>query len=56
MERVAVVGSGGAGKSRLAIAIGERTGLPVVHLDPFVLARRVDAGPGRRIAVVPCKR
>jgi adenylate kinase family enzyme len=35
VKRVAVVGSGGAGKSRLAIAIGERTGLPVVHLDPL---------------------
>jgi adenylate kinase family enzyme len=30
---VAIVGSGGAGKSVLAAAIAERTGLPVVHLD-----------------------
>ena len=28
-----VIGSGGAGKSTLAARIGERTGLPVVHLD-----------------------
>jgi adenylate kinase family enzyme len=30
---VAILGSGGAGKSALADAIAERTGLPVVHLD-----------------------
>jgi adenylate kinase family enzyme len=28
-----VVGSGGSGKSTFADALGERTGLPVVHLD-----------------------
>ena len=33
MERVLVIGSPGAGKSTLATAIGERTGLPVIHLD-----------------------
>lgn len=33
MDRVAVVGSGGAGKSTFAAELGERTGLPVVHLD-----------------------
>ena len=33
VDRVAVVGSGGAGKSTFAAALGERTGLPVVHLD-----------------------
>lgn len=33
MERVAVVGSGGAGKSMLARQIGAITGLPVIHLD-----------------------
>jgi adenylate kinase family enzyme len=33
MERVAIVGPGGAGKSTFARALGERTGLPVFHLD-----------------------
>jgi adenylate kinase family enzyme len=33
MRRVAVIGSGGAGKSMLARQIGATTGLPVIHLD-----------------------
>ena len=33
MQRVAILGAGGAGKSELARALGERTGLPFVHLD-----------------------
>ena len=33
MERVLVIGSPGAGKSTLATAIAERTGLPLIHLD-----------------------
>ena len=32
MERVMVIGCGGAGKSTLARKLGEKTGLPVVHL------------------------
>ena len=35
MERVAIVGPGGAGKSTFARSLGERTGLPVFHLDRF---------------------
>jgi adenylate kinase family enzyme len=35
MERVAIVGPGGAGKSTFARSLGERTGLPVLHLDRF---------------------
>ena len=33
MERVVILGPGGAGKSELASRISQRTGLPVVHLD-----------------------
>lgn len=33
MKRVAIIGSGGAGKSAFARALGERTALPVIHLD-----------------------
>jgi len=33
MQRVAVVGSGGAGKSTFARALSRVTGIPVIHLD-----------------------
>lgn len=33
MQRVAIVGPGGAGKSTFARALGELTNLPVIHLD-----------------------
>lgn len=33
MQRIVIIGCGGAGKSTLARKLGEKTGLPVVHLD-----------------------
>ncbi len=33
MQRVMIVGQPGSGKSTLARRLGERTGLPVVHID-----------------------
>ena len=33
MQRIIIIGCGGAGKSTLARKLGEKTGLPVVHLD-----------------------
>jgi adenylate kinase family enzyme len=33
MQRIAIVGCSGGGKSTLARALGERLGLPVIHLD-----------------------
>jgi len=33
MERILVLGPCGAGKSTLAVKLGERLGLPVIHLD-----------------------
>lgn len=33
MERIAIIGSGGAGKSTLAQAVGARLNVPVYHLD-----------------------
>ena len=33
MQRVLLIGSGGAGKSTLAARLAERTGLPLIHLD-----------------------
>src|SRR5436190_2972633 len=36
VQRVMIIGSGGAGKSVLARELGERLGLPVYHLDALL--------------------
>ena len=33
MQRIVIIGSGGAGKSTLAQQLGARLDLPVIHLD-----------------------
>jgi adenylate kinase family enzyme len=33
MQKILVIGSGGAGKSTLAVRLAECTGLPLIHLD-----------------------
>ena len=33
VRRIMIVGQPGCGKSTLAVALGERTGLPVIHID-----------------------
>lgn len=43
LQRVLIMGGAGAGKSTLARAVGEKLGLPVVHLDRCIY------GPGWRL-------
>ncbi|MFJ1751896.1 hypothetical protein [Kitasatospora sp. NPDC088134] len=52
MERVVVLGRGGAGKSTLAAALGTATGLPVVELDKHFWGPGLEATPPERWAAV----
>ncbi|MER6914791.1 hypothetical protein ABT354_24215 [Streptomyces sp. NPDC000594] len=45
MERIVILGRGGAGKSTLARRLGEVTGLPVVELDRIFWARGASGLP-----------
>src|SRR5215212_10697456 len=45
MERVVILGPGGAGKTHVALALARASGLPVVHLD------RLFWRPGWKLAV-----
>jgi len=47
-RRIAVVGRAGAGKTTIALAIGEALGLPVVHLDPLFWTADWQAVPRER--------
>jgi len=47
-RRIAVVGRAGAGKTTIALAIGEALGLPVVHLDPLFWTADWEAVPRER--------
>jgi adenylate kinase family enzyme len=54
-ERILIIGPSGAGKSVLARRIGERLGLPVVHVD--AINRNpgwVQWGPCRRESAASC--
>ncbi|GHH40664.1 adenylate kinase [Lentzea cavernae] len=48
MKRVVVLGRGGAGKSTLAVALGDATGLPVVELDKHFWSPELEAMPPER--------
>lgn len=52
MNRVVILGRGGAGKSTLAAALGAATGLPVVELDQHFWGPDLTAMPADRWAVV----
>ncbi|WP_330275420.1 DNA topology modulation protein FlaR [Lentzea sp. NBC_00516] len=52
MQRVVILGRGGAGKSTLAAALGAATGLPVVELDQHFWGPGLEATPPDRWAVV----
>jgi len=45
MQRILVIGSGGAGKTTLALRVGERLRLPVIHLDAYYWRADWEATP-----------
>jgi hypothetical protein len=51
MQRVAVLGRGGAGKSTLAVRLGQLTGLPVIELDTHFWAWPTRTPPEKWAAV-----
>jgi adenylate kinase family enzyme len=53
MRKIMVIGVGGAGKSTLALKLGEITGLPVIHLDELYWEPGwVEPAPGKWEAAV----
>ena len=52
VERVVILGRGGAGKSTLARALGKATGLPVVELDKHFWGPRLEPTPRDLWAIV----
>lgn len=52
MQRVVIVGPGAAGKSTLAVSLGEVTGLPVVELDSLFWRTGLAATPPDRWAAI----
>ena len=52
MQRILIIGSAGAGKTTLALAMAPRTGLPVFHLDRYaMLPSRLPRTPEARLAI-----
>lgn len=52
MERVVILGRGGAGKSTLAVVLGTETGLPVIELDKHFWSPDLQPTPPDRWAEV----
>ena len=52
MQRVVIVGPSAAGKSTLAVSLGEVTGLPVVELDSIFWRTGLAATPPDRWAAI----